>query len=138
MTKQEVFDSINWETVMLVPRYAGGHTEVLDAIFREKAKIAASWLEDDYDGTVIYAYEFPDGTHALISDSFGSCSGCDAWEDSTDEEARAMIQSLVSSARLFPSRDELIAYCETGCRDPAEYHFRSATNLVESLRHEPA
>ena len=97
---------IDWDGVMAAPRYAGGHSEVMCELFRLPVEIIASYIQDDYQGEEAFAYRFPDGSVVLITDWFGSCSGCDMWEDSTDEEARAMVLALVHNARIKPSMQQ--------------------------------
>jgi hypothetical protein len=124
---------IDWDKVMNVDRYAGGHIEVMEAIFGDRAQIIARYVEEDYQGTEAFAYEFPDGTIAIITDYFGSCSGCDAWEGAADEEARNMIRSLAIDARLFPNRQEAREFCETGCKTAEQWCMQAAENLVPFL-----
>ena len=133
LTKQDVLDSVDWDSVLAAPRYAGGHEEVMRTMFGDKAKVIGEWIENDYQGDEAFAYEFSDGTIAIITDSFGSCSGCDSWEDATDKEARNLVQELAINARLFPSRDEARKFCESGTEAAEQYTMRAAKNLVEFL-----
>jgi len=105
-------EAINWETALAAPRSAGGHQQVMESIFGLNARIAESWHEGDYQGSIVYAYEFTTGGFCVITDSYGSCSGCDAWEDASDEAARNMITTMVSSARFFESFGELLVWTE--------------------------
>jgi hypothetical protein len=57
-----------------------------------------------------------DGRFAWYQDSFGSCSGCDAWEDAPDKDVRSLCISLANSARVFLTLDEMKA----DLRDQAE------------------
>lgn len=138
MKQGDLLDLINWESVMLAPRWAGGHREVMDDIFDKNAYILASWQSDGYDGDLIYAYLFNDGSVALITDYFGSCSGCDSWEDASDKDAKSMITSLVSSARLFSDVYELEKFCkemdETNQGDSGfNYDFYIAKHLLKDI-----
>lgn len=128
-TKQSLLDSVDWPTVMAAPRYAGGHADVMRSIWPQ-ATVVAAYIQDDYQGTEAFAYEFPDGSVAILTDWFGSCSGCDSWEDAPDEEARRMVTALVTSARLFPSLTEAAEWCKTAGDDASDYPFRAARNLV--------
>lgn len=128
-TKQEVYDSINWTEVMAASRRAGGHYEVMESMFEGAAEIVDHWVEDDYQGTLAIAWKFPDGSVAVLTDCFGSCSGCDSWEDATDDEARSMIQSLASSARVFDSEAEAAAWCRNADADACDFTMRAAKNL---------
>lgn len=133
LTKQDVVDAIDWYLVLAAPRYAGGHVEVMRTMFGDKANVIGEWIEDDYQGDEAFAYEFGDGTIAIVTDSFGSCSGCDSWEDATDDEARHMVQELAINARLFPTRDEARKFCEDGTDAAEQYTMRAAKNLAGSL-----
>lgn len=135
MTKQEVVDAVDWSAALSAPRFAGGHHDVMRAMFGDRAKVACEWTEDDYQGQIAFAYEFADGTIAIVTDEFGSCSGCDSWEDATDEEARNMIQQLAINARLFPGRAEAARYCKSDTEDADQWTMRAAKNLAELLIH---
>ena len=132
-TKEELEKYIDWDLVMKQDRYAGGHEEIMKNIFGNNAKVIASWIEDDYQGSEAFAYQFNDGTVVLVTDYFGSCSGCDAWEDATDEEARVNITEVVSSARVFSTVKEALSFCQ-GDLKGFEYPFDSCSNLVEQLK----
>lgn len=128
-------DWIDWDKVMTKERYASGHEDVMRSIFRNPVKVIAEWVEDDYQGEEAFAYQFPDGSIVLITDYFGSCSGCDSWEGASDNEARAMIESLVHSARIKPSIDAALVFCnEEALNDASEYPFKACNNLVDQLR----
>jgi hypothetical protein len=133
LTKQEALDSIDWESVMEAPRYAGGHVEVMQTMFGNKATVIAEYIEDDYQGSEAFAYEFEDGTIAIITDTFGSCSGCDSWEDASDADARSLVKQLAINARLFPNRAEAREFCETGTDTAEQWTMRAAKNLVIPL-----
>jgi hypothetical protein len=114
-------------------RYAGGHEDVMFNIFGRNASVIAHWIDDDYQGSEAFAYQFSDGSVVLITDYFGSCSGCDAWEDSSDEDARGMIRDMVSSSRLFSNINDAITFCEGNLKG-FEYPFESCSNLVNMLK----
>lgn len=82
-----------------------------------------------FKGTEAFAYQYPDGTVAILTDYFGSCSGCDAWEDSSDDVARKMIESLVHSARLFESKNYAALWAATVEDRAEDYPFYAARNL---------
>ena len=127
-------DLIDWPLVMAQPRYAGGHQAVMETIFGSNARVIAEHIDDDYQGTLAYAYEFGDGTVVILTDYFGSCSGCDAWEDASDSDARTLIQSMVHSARLFHNGVRgAYDYCTTVEDEAGEYPFHTASNLTVQL-----
>ncbi len=133
LQKNDLPELIDWTGVLAAPRYAGGHSEVMEAIFGDNAEIVAQWSDNDYQGNVAYAYRFKDGSLAFMTDSYGSCSGCDAWDGANDANARSMIESLVGSSRLFPSIVEALAWLQGPPDEAADYHFQYCTNLIEAL-----
>ena len=128
-TKQELVDKIDWARVLKAPRYAGGHQEVMDSIFGAFGTVIAEWVEADYQGSLAYAYRFPDGTVAIITDYFGSCSGCDVWEDIGNAGAKRMIMSLVTSARVFPSVYAASLWAAKAGDEAEDYPFSAARQL---------
>lgn len=133
MKKDLLITAIDWQTALAAPRYAGGHEEVMRAIFGDRAEVIAEYTEDNYQGDCAFAYAFKDGGFCVITDSFGSCSGCDAWEDSSTDAARNMIGSLVSSARFFETLEECQEFCKTAAADAADYTMRAAQPLAAQL-----
>ena len=133
MKKEELEKLIDWELVMKQPRYAGGHDDIMRNIFGSNAKVIAEWIEDDYQGYEAFAYQFKDGSIVIATDYFGSCSGCDAWEDATDDDAKELITEIVSSSRLFDNIDSAIRFCDGNLKG-FHYPFESAKHLVEQLK----
>lgn len=133
MNKQQILDSIDWIKVMQAPRFSGGHQEVFENIFGDNAVAIASFIEDDYQGDEAFAFQFKDGTIAIITDSFGSCSGCDSWEDASDDEAMHLITSMVTSSRIFKTLDKAIEYCKNVEDDACDYTMKTAKQLVIQL-----
>lgn len=132
MTNEELATRINWPAVLAEPRYAGGHSEVMAAIFKDAGKVLGSWEEGDYSGEIAWAYEFPDGTVAIITDSYGSCSGCDSWTDSSEKNARAMVEELVKAAKLYPSSADATAALKAMDTEEWGLDFspKAAANLI--------
>lgn len=122
---------IDWDTVMRQPRYAGGHEEVMRAIFGDRSQVVAWWSEEDYQGTVAIAHQLDDGRVVVMTDYYGSCSGCDQWEDCTDDEARKMVLDLVHHARVFLSVSAAANWCANvdSSERPFEFPFEAAKNL---------
>lgn len=123
---------IDWKTVLEQPRCAGGHEEVMRNIFGKNAKVVAWWSEEEYQGTIAIAYQFPTGEVAIMTDYYGSCSGCDAWEDSSEKDARNMILSLCGSAQQFQNLAAAKAWCaniDPNTR-PWEFPWDAARNLA--------
>jgi hypothetical protein len=133
MNKQQILDSIDWLKVMQAPRNAGGHEEVFENIFGGNAVVIAKFIQNDYQGDEAFAFQFQDGTIAIMTDYFGSCSVCDSWEDANDEEAMNLIISMVTSSRIFGTLDEAIEYCENAEDDACDYPMRASRQLVDQL-----
>lgn len=126
--KQELLELINWESSMAQPRYAGGHDDVMTSIFDGNAKVLNHWNENYWQGAVATAWEFPDGSVVIMTDYYGSCSGCDAWEGASDSEARSLITNIVTSSRVFDNIDEARNFCQDE-KDGTDYPFEAAANL---------
>lgn len=122
---------IDWELVLAQPRYAGGHEEVMRNIFGKNAEVIAWWSDNDYQGTIAVAYQFASGEVAIMTDYYGSCSGCDSWEDSSEQDARNMILGLCGSAKQFANREQAAAWTKAiySQEKPWEYPWNSAANL---------
>lgn len=97
---------IDWESIMKMPRYAGGHDDQMKGLITG-AKVVGHWNERDYQGMVATCIQIPDGRFAIYNDYYGSCSGCDAWEDSTDEEVKNMCINLANGAYVFNSLEDV-------------------------------
>ena len=134
MERSKLLNLIDWDLVMKAPRGAGGHDEVMQSIFGSNAIVVAHWNEGDYQGGVMTAYLFADDSVGIISDSYGSCSGCDSWEDSTDKDARGMIISLVDSCRLCTNMEEAIDFCATVEDRAYDYLYNGAVHLMDTLK----
>lgn len=100
---------IDWENIMKMERYAGGHDEQMQGLFKG-AKVVAHWNEGDYQGMVATCVKLPDGRFAIYNDYYGSCSGCDSWEDATDDEVKAMCINLSNGTFIFQSLNDVIDY----------------------------
>jgi hypothetical protein len=133
----ELVDKIDWPHALKQRRYAGGHDDVLSELFGGNTEIA-HWNEGDYQGQVATAHWLEGIGCVVMTDYYGSCSGCDAWEDSTDDDARKMIIDLVNGAYVFPSRISAIEWINTidSERDPHTYAKEAAKNLKIPLKEE--
>ncbi len=103
---------IDWDAIMVMPRYAGGHDQQMQGLFAG-VEIIGHWNEGDYQGMVATCVKLPDGRYAIYNDYYGSCSGCDSWEDANDEQVRAMCVSLSNSAYVFNSLDDVKEFLST-------------------------
>lgn len=102
-------DLINWKKIMPMPRDAGGHDGQMKRLFRG-AKVLAHWNEDEYRGCVATAVRLKDGTIAVYQDSYGSCSGCDAWVDASDADVKILCRDLANGAYLFDSVSDAVEW----------------------------
>lgn len=127
-------DLINWPTAMDAPRYAGGHEEVLDNLFFDAAVIA-KFIENSYQGSEGFVYQLKDGRFVLLTDYFGSCSGCDSWEDASDESAERMLITLANNAKTFESLSGLMNFLINEVHKAENYELRSVgPELLSELR----
>lgn len=93
---------IDWENIMQMERYAGGHDDQMKGLFKD-ATVIAHWNEGDYQGMVATCVQIPDGHFVIYNDYYGSCSGCDSWENASDQEVKAMCINLANGAYIFQS-----------------------------------
>ena len=113
-------DVIDWEVMLdekKTPRYAGSHVDQLSNLFLDSEVIASSY-DDDYQGAdcMVYLFAPPnpkiDPKIVIITSYFGSCSGCDSWEDAGDEDLRELLTAMVNNARIFGSFDKTIKFLD--------------------------
>lgn len=100
-------DLIDWDALMPLDHCAGGHDNHMRKLLRG-AEVLAHWNEGDWQGTVATAVKLADGRFAYYSDSYGSCSGCDSWEDASDELVRILCEELAESAKIFDSMESML------------------------------
>jgi hypothetical protein len=93
---------IDWENIMKMGRHAGGHDSQMRGLFKN-ALVMAHWNEGGYQGKVATLVMLEDGRYALYNDYYGSCSGCDSWEDAPDEAVKNMCVDLANGAYIFES-----------------------------------
>lgn len=93
-----------------MPKYAGGHDDQMKGLFKD-VEVIAHWNENDYQGQVATCVKFKKGKfkgkYAIYNDYYGSCSGCDAWEDAPDEDIRKLCINLSNSAYIFKTLDDV-------------------------------
>jgi hypothetical protein len=105
----ELQKMIDWDSIMKMSRYAGGHDEQMHGLFKD-AKVIGHWNEGDYQGMVATCVQLSDGRFVIYNDYYGSCSGCDSWEDASDEAVKSMCINLSNSAYVFESLDDVKEY----------------------------
>jgi hypothetical protein len=114
-------------------RYAGGHEEVLRVLFKG-ATVIAEYSTGGYSGTVGMGYLLEDGRYVVLSDFFGSCSGCDSWEGSTNEDAHRLCIELANNAKYFNTIAEAIAFLAATDKDADYYSYHDvALPLIGKL-----
>lgn len=102
----KLVDRIDWENIMKMSRYAGGHDEQMRGLLKD-VTILGHWNEGDYQGTVATCVKLNDTNEVVIyQDGYGSCSGCDAWEDATDDDVRQMCRQLACDAYVFKNLED--------------------------------
>ncbi len=105
----ELQNIIDWEAIMQMPRYAGGHDEQMRGLFKD-VELIAHWNEGDYQGMVATCVKLKDGRYAIYNDYYGSCSGCDSWEDATGEDVRNMCIGLANSSYVFKNLEDVKSF----------------------------
>lgn len=120
-------DFLDWDRIMKAPRSAGGHSDVMDVLFINGI-VLGNVSSNDYQGNIGYAYLVYDFERVakivVISDSYGSCSGCDGWEDAGDESVRQMCTNLANDAHSFESIEEAIEWLKQAANDADTWDWR--------------
>ena len=98
---------IDWDNIMSMPRCSGGHDDQMKGLFKG-ATVIAHYNEGGYEGTVATAVRLADGRFCWYQDSFGSCPGCDLWEDADDDDIRKLCVNLACDAEVFDTFIEMI------------------------------
>lgn len=131
-------DLIDWEKVMPMPRYAGGHDDQMRGLLRG-AVVLAHWNEGDWQGSVATMVRLPDGRVAAYTDYYGSCPGCDCWDGASDENVRKLCTNLANGAYVWPSEAEARSWLEWAVdnklKDGVGYQWHEcAEGLLGELR----
>lgn len=121
-------DFLDWDRIMKANRNSGGHSDVMEVLFINGI-VLGHVSSNDYQGNLGYAYLVYDFNHVakivLISDSYGSCSGCDQWEDASDADVRQLCTGLANDAHAFDSIEEAIEWLrKEAVEDGAFYEWR--------------
>lgn len=127
---------IDWESIMAFPRTSGGHIEQMTGLFKG-ATVIAFYHSGDYQGEVATCVRLPDGRFAIYNDYYGSCSGCDSWEDADDESVRLMCIQLANGAFVFESLEDVMEYLGTVTKeDNYDWGVRTGRNLLRAIAEE--
>ena len=124
---------IDWTTIMPLSRNAGGHDEQMQGLFRG-ATVIGHYNSGDYQGQVATCVQLPNGMFAIYNDYYGTCSGCDAWEEAGDESVKAMCIDLANGAYLFEHLDDVKEFLtQEGAEGKYGGWGESAPGLLESI-----
>jgi len=123
---------IDWENIMKMPRYAGGHDDHMRGLFKD-AIVIAHWNENDYQGTVATCVMLPDNRFVIYNDFYGSCSGCDAWEGAEENTVRSMCITLSNDAYVFDSINDVIIFLHSSNKDRYSWSGKAASGLLEEI-----
>lgn len=131
---------IDWENIMKMDRYAGGHDEQMQGLFKN-AEVIGHWNEGDYQGMVATCVKLPDGRYVIYNDYYGSCSGCDGWEDAPDEQVKNMCIDLANGAYIFQTLEDVEEFLsdeskenKDGNYDWFETQGKPAENLLLTIK----
>lgn len=109
-TIPELIERVDVENILQMPRFAGGHDEQMKGLIKN-SKVIAHYNKNDYSGVVATILQLNDTKEFVVySDYYGSCNGCDAWEDCSNSEAISMSKHIASEAKIFSNKKELIQY----------------------------
>ena len=134
---------IDWENIMKMDRYAGGHDEQMCGLFKG-AEVLGHYNSGDYQGTVATCVKLKlprkrKPSFIIYNDYYGSCSGCDSWEDADDNDVRTMCISLANGAYVFDSLEDVKEFLKTGDKYEREddgfvtYRWAHEDNVCKGL-----
>ena len=109
LNHDQIFNKMDLNSLLKMSRYAGGHDEQMKGLIKG-AKVIAHWNEGDYQGQVATILKVDFTTFMVYSDYYGSCGGCDSWEDASDENVEKMCRDLVYTSKIFSSLKKVILF----------------------------
>lgn len=130
----KLIDRIDWENLMPMSRYAGGHDDQMQGLLKD-VTVIAHWNEGDYQGSVATCVKLNDTQEIVIyNDYYGSCSGCDAWEDATDDDVKTMCKQLAGGALIFQNLEECKKFLSSE-KDATQYDWSKdiCNGLLEEM-----
>lgn len=139
----ELQKHIDWDAIMPMSRYAGGHDEQMRGLFKN-ATVVAHWNEGDYSGMVATCVKFNDGKFigmfGIYNDYYGSCSGCDSWEGASDDDVRKMCIDLSNGTYIFKSIEDVKAFLREPTDDDKQWSswIGVAKHLLDAVENEDA
>jgi len=105
----ELVSMLDMDKLLTFEPYAGGHDEHMVNLLKG-AVLVGHWNEGDWQGMVATCVKLPDGRHVIYNDYYGSCSGCDAWEDAGDATIKKNCEDLAKGAYVFKSLEDVIEF----------------------------
>ncbi len=119
----KLISRINWNEIMTMDRCAGGHDNQMQGLLTN-ITVLGHYNEGDYQGMVATCVELNDtGEVVIYNDSYGSCSGCDAWEDASDDDVKSMCKQLVCDAYIFKTLDDCINFLSNSIDQETSYNW---------------
>lgn len=116
----DLVERIDIEKILTMSRCAGGHDDQMRGLIRNSI-VLAHWNEGDWQGQVATMIQLNDTKEVIIYDDYyGSCSGCDAWEYATDDDAIHMCKQLAAKAKIFANIDEALNFLKSSCEEYGE------------------
>lgn len=137
MPKQssELQKLLNWPVLMKLPREAGGHDDHMKNLFLD-ASVIAHYNSGDYQGVVVTCLRLADGRFVVFDDYYGSCSGCDAWEDASDEDISKLCIDLANRAYIFDTRDDVKQFLSTATLDQWHSVYQDLDQIITHMLNE--
>jgi hypothetical protein len=129
-------EMINWEIIMSLPRCAGGHDEQMRVLFKD-SEVIAHYNSGGYQGVVATCVKLSTGEFAIYDDYYGTCSGCDAWENATDDEVKKLCIDLANRVFIFQNIYDMVEFIETdfiGTENMTENSLRTLTQLEPGIK----
>lgn len=129
----EFVDRIDWDNIMKMERYAGGHDCHMKGLLKNITVLAHCNI-GSYDGVVATMVKLNDTSEILIYDDYyGSCSGCDAWEDASDNDVIDMCKQLVCGAYVFKTKEDAIEFLRSKKTSEQSIDQESRDGLLKEL-----
>jgi len=128
----ELQKMIDWDNIMKMNRYAGGHDDQMIGLFKDSTLIA-HWNENDYQGMVATCVMLSNGKFAIYNDYYGSCSGCDSWEGADDDSVRSMCINLSNGAYVFENINDVVLFLHDENKDGYSWNGNASSNLLSEI-----
>lgn len=84
--------------------YGGNSSGVYRNFFTEPVESIFSWTEEDYQGTVVCVYKYKN-YYVYLREGFGSCSGCDYIEGSSEVEIADKLLKIFDNIKIYKPDD---------------------------------